>query len=140
MRLKRAQQSRGHSPSRVLSRAGIAEVLLAEEGRVVELGLIGQDVRVCVGSDREVALADALSDPGLRHAAEVQERDPAVPEVVRRERRDAGRCARMVGRARMKHSKSAVLPHHDERRPAPGARCKQGGRRSIRARGGHYLE
>lgn len=43
--------------------------------------------------DGEVALADVLTDPRPRHAAQVQQRDSPMPQVVRAERRRAGRGA-----------------------------------------------
>ena len=65
----------------------------SKESAVIELLLVGQNVRVRVGGDGEVALTDVLPDPGPRRAAEVPERDPAVAEIVRRERRYTGRGA-----------------------------------------------
>ncbi len=50
---------------------------------------------VGVSGDRQVALADELTDPGPGHAAQVQERDPAVPQVVRRPEWDRRRFARL---------------------------------------------
>jgi hypothetical protein len=55
-------------------------------------------VGVGVRGDGEVALGDLLTDPRPRCPAEVHERDAAVPEVVRAERRDAGRGAGPSGR------------------------------------------
>ena len=54
-----------------------------DEPRVVELVLVGHDVRVRVRRHREVPLADDLADPSPRHAAQVFEGDPSVPQVVR---------------------------------------------------------
>jgi hypothetical protein len=50
-------------------------------------------MRVRTGRRHEVVVADELADAGPRHAAEVEERDAAVPEIVRRERRHARRRA-----------------------------------------------
>ena len=58
-----------------------------EELLAVELLLVGEEVRVRVGGDREVALTDELGDAGPRHAAQVQERDAPVSQVVRRPKR-----------------------------------------------------
>ena len=43
--------------------------------------------------DGEVALSDELTDPSPGHAAEVQEADAAVSEVVGRPEGNAGGCA-----------------------------------------------
>ena len=53
-----------------------------EQFFVVEFGLVGEYVRVGVGCDREVALADLFADSGPRDARQVSERDPPVAEVV----------------------------------------------------------
>jgi hypothetical protein len=58
-----------------------------EQSRVVEFPLVEHDVRVDVRGRRQVPLADELPDPRPRNAAQVQERDPAVAEVVRAEQR-----------------------------------------------------
>jgi hypothetical protein len=50
-------------------------------------------VRVRVGRDGEVALADELADQRPGHVAEMEQRDAAVSEVVRRPERDRGRPA-----------------------------------------------
>jgi hypothetical protein len=54
-----------------------------EELRVVELRLVGEDVRVRVRRHGEVALTDLLADPSPRDALRVEERDPPVTQVVR---------------------------------------------------------
>lgn len=56
--------------------------LRREELRVVELLLVGEDVRVGVRRDREVALTDELGDPRPRHTAQVKERYAAMAKVV----------------------------------------------------------
>lgn len=65
---------------------------------VVELVLADEDMRVRVGGDAEVALADELADARPRHPAQMQEADPPVPEVVRAEQRNAGGLARLRDR------------------------------------------
>ena len=55
----------------------------ADELPVVELPLVHEHVRVRVRGDGEVALPDVLADPGPRHAAEVQQGNAPVPEIVR---------------------------------------------------------
>src|SRR5690349_428378 len=61
-----------------------------EQARVVQLGLVGEDVRVRVRGHRQVALTYEFPDPGPGDAAQVLERDAPVTEVVGRESRDAG--------------------------------------------------
>jgi hypothetical protein len=51
-------------------------------------------VRIGVGRNRQVALADELADPGPGHAAQVQQRDPAVAKVVWREGRGSAMAQR----------------------------------------------
>jgi hypothetical protein len=51
---------------------------------VVKLGLVAEDVRVGVGGHGQAPLADELPDPRPRHSAQVEERDPAVTQVVYR--------------------------------------------------------
>ena len=43
-----------------------------EQVGVVELDLVGENVRVRVRGDSEVALPDVLADPGPRDAGEVE--------------------------------------------------------------------
>jgi hypothetical protein len=62
--------------------------LTREQSRVVELRLVGEDVRVRVCGDRERALTDELAGAGPRHTAQVEERDAPMPQVVRREQRN----------------------------------------------------
>jgi hypothetical protein len=52
--------------------------LRAQEFRVVQLALVGQDVRVRIRRHREVALSDVLTDPRPRRAAQMHKRDAAV--------------------------------------------------------------
>jgi hypothetical protein len=59
-----------------------SRLLASEDFGVVELALVGQDVRVGVGGDGERALSHRLADARPWHAAEMQERDAPVPEVV----------------------------------------------------------
>jgi hypothetical protein len=61
-----------------------------EQSRVVELPFVGDDVRVRASGGYEVVVADELSNPRPRHANQMQQRDAAVAEIVRREARDAG--------------------------------------------------
>jgi hypothetical protein len=48
-------------------------VRAGEQGAVVELGLVNEDVRVGVRGDGEVPLPNLLADPRPRDAAGVQE-------------------------------------------------------------------
>ena len=91
-------------------------------------------MRVRVRCHGEVALADVLADPRPRHAAQVQEGDSSVTEVVRRECRDtsggAGACdggAQPVGRDSQedKRRADAVVTGKkvDNGGPRPCARC-----------------
>ena len=66
-----------------------------EQFRVVNFALLEHHVRVRVRRDGEVALPDELSDPHPWHPAQMQQRDAAVAEVVRRPERDRGRPARL---------------------------------------------
>jgi hypothetical protein len=59
---------------------------MRQEGVVVELAFVGDDVRVRPRRHNEVVVADKFADPCPRHPAQVQQRDAAVPEVVRRTR------------------------------------------------------
>lgn len=52
------------------------------ECREVDLGLVSKHVGVGVSGDGEVTLPDLLADPRPGHAAEVQQRDTAMPQVV----------------------------------------------------------
>ncbi len=61
-----------------------------EHACVIELCLVGEHVAVGVRCNGEVPLPDVLADPRPRYAPEVEQRDPAVPQVVRREGRDPG--------------------------------------------------
>jgi len=62
----------------------------SDEARIVELDLVGHDVGVGVRGRRDVALADGLADRHPRNAGQVEQRDPAVTEIMRTEDRDAG--------------------------------------------------
>jgi hypothetical protein len=55
-------------------------------------------VGVGVGGDRQIALPDPLADPRPGDAAQVQQRDSPVAEVVRAEQRDRGGPARLRDR------------------------------------------
>jgi DNA-binding CsgD family transcriptional regulator len=46
-------------------------------------------MRIRVGRHAQRALADVLADPGPRNTGEVEQANPAVPQVVRRKGRDA---------------------------------------------------
>jgi hypothetical protein len=61
-----------------------------QQGRVVKFALVGDDVGVRPGRCHEVVMADEFADPGPGHPAEVEQRDAAVTEVMRREARHAG--------------------------------------------------
>ena len=86
-----------HSP-RGGTGGGTTRSCPVEELRVVEFRLVREDVRVGVRGDREIALPDLLADASPRHSAQVEEADAAVPEVVRREPRDAGGPTRLRDR------------------------------------------
>ena len=91
-----------------------------------------RDVRVGVGGHREVALADELADPRPGHAAQVQQRDPAVAEVVRREERDRRRpCtpSRSTSAARRRRSRRTAGPR--------GRGSSRGGERRLERVGEH---
>ena len=60
-----------------------------ERLRVVDFGLVRDDVCVDAARRRDAVVADCLTDLRLRDPLEVQERDAAVTEVMRREHRDA---------------------------------------------------
>jgi hypothetical protein len=62
----------------------------AEQFRVVELGFVGEHVAVRVRGDGEITLADVLADRRPRHPGQVQEADPAVAQIMRREHRHTG--------------------------------------------------
>jgi hypothetical protein len=59
--------------------ARIARSRVGEQGVVVELGLIDEDVRVGVRRHGEVTLANELADARPRHATQMQQRYPPVP-------------------------------------------------------------
>ena len=63
----------------------------AEQLLVLELVLVGDDVRVGARGRHEVVVADKLPDPRPGDAGQVEEGDAPMAEVVRRERRYA-RC------------------------------------------------
>ena len=69
-----------------------------EHPAVVDLPVVEQHVRVHVGGDAERPLPDERADLCPRAALPVQERDPPVPQVVRRERRDLELLARLRDR------------------------------------------
>ena len=64
---------------------------LRQQPGVVQLALIGDDVRVRPGRCHQVVVADELADPGPRHPAHVEQADAAVAQIVRAESGDAGR-------------------------------------------------
>ena len=96
-----------------------------KQPRVVELGLVGEHVRVRVGGHGEVALANELGDPRPRHTAQVQQADPAVAQVVRRpERRSRSalqafaidvRSASAPDSANSRASRSRILARRERR-------------------------
>ena len=55
----------------------------ANQRSVVELGLVGEHMRVGVGGHGEIALADELGDPRPRDAPQMQQPDPPVTQIVR---------------------------------------------------------
>jgi hypothetical protein len=61
--------------------------------RVIDLELVGKDMRVRIRRHCKVALPDVLADPRPRDARRMQKRASPVAEVVRRERRHAGSAA-----------------------------------------------
>jgi hypothetical protein len=54
-----------------------------DQRRVIELGLVGEDVAVRVRGHGKGSLPDVLADPGPRRPPEVQERDAPMAEVMR---------------------------------------------------------
>jgi hypothetical protein len=86
------------------------------EEPVVEFGLVGENVRLDVGRDRELALADPLADPRPPHPAQVERRDAPVAQVVRR-----------AGSRRFRASKTTSTRTDTRgpgpRRDDPGTRC-----------------
>jgi hypothetical protein len=54
------------------------------EGRVVELALVGDDLRVGAGRSDEVVVTDEYADPCPRHVAEVEQRQAPVRKIVGR--------------------------------------------------------
>jgi hypothetical protein len=62
--------------------SGRAARLVHEQPRVVQLRLVGEDVRVGVRGHREVSLPHVLPDSRPGDAAEVEERDPPVAEIM----------------------------------------------------------
>lgn len=70
-----------------------------EQPLVVELRFIAENMAVHARCHRQVPLADELADPGPRNAAQVQETDPPMPQIVRAEEWNAGRSARLCDRS-----------------------------------------
>ena len=96
--------------------------------RVVELGLVREHVAVRVRRDREAALADELADPRPRHAAQVQQADPAVAQVVRgeqRDRRPPGRPSRSTSAARRRRSRRTAARSGSRSSRGPSARLER---------------
>lgn len=81
----------------------------SEQLAVVEFGLVTEDVRIDVGGHGEAPLSDERADPRPRHSSQVEQRDPPVTEVVRREVRDRSSPARL--RDRRPHGAFEGLPH-----------------------------
>ena len=67
---------------------------LSEQGAMVDLAVVEQDVRVDVARHARGALSDERSDLGPGAPLPMQERDPAVTQVMRREQWDPKRLAR----------------------------------------------
>ena len=72
---------------------GTHRAYLGEHLRVVGLAAIAQYMRVRVGGDREFPLPDESADLGPGAPLAVQQADPPVPQIVRREDWDSGRFA-----------------------------------------------
>ena len=62
-----------------------------EQGAVVQLALVDEDVRVRLRAHEEMLLADELADPRPGHSAQVEQRDAPMPEIARAEERHS-RC------------------------------------------------
>ena len=84
-------------PRRPLRTLRVSANQLSQERRIVELSPIRQDVRVGVGGQAELALADKASDLCPRSSLPMQQRDAAVAEVVRGEDR---KCRQPCSHAR----------------------------------------
>jgi hypothetical protein len=82
----------------------------AEQVRVVELGLVDEEVAVRIRRDGEVALADVLTECRPGHASKMEQRDSAVAEVVRAEHGDTGGSAGAADR-RSQPVRSHVFEH-----------------------------
>jgi hypothetical protein len=95
-----------------------------EELGVVELTLVGQDVRVGVSRYGEVPLADPFADPRPGESLRVEQRNAPVAEVVRREQRDRCRAAGL--RYRRPQSVAARLVEQASLRPAVLPRPERG--------------
>ena len=62
---------------------GLHQTRSSEHVGVVELAPVAENVRVDVSGDAELALPDKAGDLGPRAPLVVEQRDPAVPEIVR---------------------------------------------------------
>jgi hypothetical protein len=69
-----------------------------EQVGVVELRLIAEHMGIRVRCHRQVPLADELANPGPRNAAQMQEADPSMPQIMRAEERNAGGSACLCDR------------------------------------------